>query len=339
MNRKVLIIGAAILIILLVLGSILIFRGCGSGKEDPGMRQKNNTLTLARDYMNRGEYQRALDLLDRLIIDFGEDSSIRELREEILAAMRQDTEASRLADREKQDELTRTLGELGQSIQQTASRPIQTTVIQQPPAKQDTSAENAARTREEQEKNRRVRELIDRGIREMAQSQFTNARKSFEAALDIKPDTAEAYAQMAESYFQEDNTNAPSLQKALENANKAVALDPNLWIPHNTLGKIFAETRNYPEAISEFNIAARLNPEDYLIPFELGKVQFRARMFPDAARSFERSTHLNARFDRGYFNLGVTLERTGDQAGALTAYRNAARVNPQYATAHFAVAE
>lgn len=79
MNKKTAIIaaGAAVLVIAAVLAFVVLKPQGGPSRE--------NTLLLARDYVDRGEYQRALDLLDRLLIEDAGDKDARTLRDEALA--------------------------------------------------------------------------------------------------------------------------------------------------------------------------------------------------------------------------------------------------------------
>jgi hypothetical protein len=62
---------------------------------------------------------------------------------------------SALADREAQQELAKTLGELGESIQESVNRPIQATVVQPPPPSAPPAESGASR--EERERAKKVR--------------------------------------------------------------------------------------------------------------------------------------------------------------------------------------
>ena len=157
----------------------------------------------------------------------------------------------------------------------------------------------------------------------MQSSNFRGARDNFTEAISLDPRAAEAYAQMGEAYFQEDDSNQINIREAVEYANKAVNYDDSLWIPHNTLGKIYVQTRNWNEAIKEFKEASRLNPEDANILYELGKVQYRAGQFNDAKISFEGVTHLDPGFSKAYYNLGVVYNKLGNARSALDAYKKA----------------
>ena len=76
-KKRILIIAAALGIVALAALALFLTTG-GAGRE------RTNMLTLAREYIERGDYDRALDLLDKLIIRDVQDSEARALRDEAL---------------------------------------------------------------------------------------------------------------------------------------------------------------------------------------------------------------------------------------------------------------
>ncbi|MDR1893084.1 MAG: tetratricopeptide repeat protein [Spirochaetales bacterium] len=179
----------------------------------------------------------------------------------------------------------------------------------------------------------------------LGQGNFAQARSSFDQAIALDAQSARAYAYKAESYFQENPENASALQQAVENANRAVQYDQNLWVPHNTLGKIYAQQRNWDQAITEFREAARLNPQDADVLFEMGKAQYRAGAFDAARQTFESSIYLNSGNSRALYNLGITYLRLANPPtrahlnSALSAQQRAVAVDPAYAEAQFALGD
>ncbi|MDR1212423.1 MAG: hypothetical protein LBK40_09360, partial [Spirochaetaceae bacterium] len=87
MNRKnlfILIGAGAAAAVLVVVCMVFFFRG-GSAENNGG---RANTLALAAEYIAQGEYQRALNLLDGLLIADANDTEARELRDRAIAAGR-----------------------------------------------------------------------------------------------------------------------------------------------------------------------------------------------------------------------------------------------------------
>jgi hypothetical protein len=52
-----------------------------TGKQDS---IRENTLRLAKSYMENGEYQRALDLVDKLLIENSDDMEAKQLQDKII---------------------------------------------------------------------------------------------------------------------------------------------------------------------------------------------------------------------------------------------------------------
>jgi tetratricopeptide (TPR) repeat protein len=86
-KRKLVIIIAGAVLVLAVAG-ILLFRKAGPALFNAGRGQtatvRENTLRLAESYLAAGDYQRALDLLDKLLIENPDDAAVRELHERVL---------------------------------------------------------------------------------------------------------------------------------------------------------------------------------------------------------------------------------------------------------------
>ena len=104
-KKKLFIIGGGALALALILGlAFFAFRGNGGGRRD-------NTLRLAGEYIEKGEYQRALDLLDRLLIDDPDDEAARALRDEAL-------EGKRLAELRRADGSALTAGDIARLLEE-----------------------------------------------------------------------------------------------------------------------------------------------------------------------------------------------------------------------------
>ena len=83
LNKKI-IIGAAAALLLLIGVAVFFLAGNNSDDKDSIDQRRQNTITLAMEYLERGDYQRALELLDSLLIDDPFDEIVRQLRDEVL---------------------------------------------------------------------------------------------------------------------------------------------------------------------------------------------------------------------------------------------------------------
>jgi Tfp pilus assembly protein PilF len=339
MDRRLLFIGAGILIVVIV-GIILIFTiPERSEPEEPIDQTRINTLTLAEEYLKDGEFQRALDLLDRLLIADSRDEEAKALRNAVIDAKRSyedsEKERSQQEQEELKDAITDSIKEAAPApapVPEPAPEPVEKPepVVQKEDPEVVAAREAAERRRlEEEQKANDVLNLIKSGIEAMEEERYIEARRNFTDALDLDEDSAEAYAQMGEAFFREDSESERNLQKAVEYSSKSIEKNQTYWLPHFTLGKIYESTKSWDNAAVEFAEAAKLNPERDDIWFELGKVQYRARQYAEAAQSFLTTTYLSPTSDKAYLNLGVTYERLGSLEDALTAYGAAFQANPE----------
>jgi hypothetical protein len=118
MDRKTVIIAGAVVLLFLIGGTaffILWPRGPSAAET-----ARRNTLVLAEDYLNNNEYQRALDLLDKILIQNASDADARDLKDKVLAR-KKDSEAGEKAEdiaalQAQKDALTKSLESLSKSV-------------------------------------------------------------------------------------------------------------------------------------------------------------------------------------------------------------------------------
>jgi TolB-like protein/Flp pilus assembly protein TadD len=104
---------------------------------------------------------------------------------------------------------------------------------------------------------------------------LAQARNLFQEAIALDPDLGPAYSAIAEAYYYEvvygfvqpQNDNR---ERAIDSAQKAVALDRDDAGAHCTLGRIRYLCRDYAAAISELELALDLNPSPALAHYGLG---------------------------------------------------------------------
>ncbi len=350
-KKKLIIAGAVILALLLAAGGTYI---AVSSAHSAKIREQINTLKLARGYMQSGEYTMALELVNKLLIDNADNEKALTLRDEIIRKKKAEEAAKAQEQLKAQKNLSQSLSKLGTDLQKTADTTAQkqeaarkkaelAKLDAQRKAAEERKKEEAKRlaqmSKAEKEKQAKVKALIDEGRQKMVEDQHVQARGFFDKALTLDPDSALAYAEKGESYFQEDENSQPNLNKAVEFAHKAIDKDKNLYLPYETLGKVYAKQNQWDNAIDAYKTASRLNPEDADLLFELGKAQYKAKRFDQARASFEACIHINPKHEKAYLNLGFTQRVLGSNVSAYRAFLNASRINPSNALAFFQMGE
>ena len=130
--------------------------------------------------------------------------------------------------------------------------------------------------------------------------------------------------------------------EALRHFDEAIRIRPSYTNAHIYLGLIEYEQRNYDEAVLHFNTAleyAAGHPSHADVLNDLGAVYYAQGRIEDAAGQYRKAVQLKPAYADGHFNLGHALERLGQHAGAMDAYKETLRLDPKHARARGALAE
>ena len=363
-QQRSLAVGALALLLVLGLGGALIARSRDT--NDPVA----NKLALAADYADNDEFQRALNLIDEVLIEDAQNETARDLRDRVLAAKQAADDAAADADAQRQRELAESLSGLdrpgsaeaearlqeAQARAREAELEIQRRLAQQ--AEQEAARREAEARRREAEREEQLARLsaeqrrateamqlaLNQAYRNLDDGDLIRARAKFDDVLEQRlEDTptedelhARSLAGLAQSFLAEDPTNPSNRQRALKLANEALDRD-DVWEAHYALGQIYAETERFDDAIDAFSAAARLEPDRVAILYELAQAQFRAREFRSARTSYEGVVRLDPFYRSAYHNLGITNLRLDDQSGALEAFRFSVQTKPNEDRSYFRI--
>jgi uncharacterized protein (DUF4415 family) len=237
-KTKIIIMGIILVLVLAVGGVFLFTRGA-----DPAAKERESILALARDYLNKAEYQRSLDLLEKLLIANPKDAEAAALMDEVFRAKKAMDEKIRQEELAAQEarsrELEKTLGSM-----KTPSGPSADDIARAM-EKERLKAQKEAREREEQERKaeeerlarlsaeqrarqEKIKGFIRQGDDAMKIPNYPLARTRYEDALDLDKKQAIPNARIAESYFRENPNNAASRKQALHYANEAIKIDADV---------------------------------------------------------------------------------------------------------------
>lgn len=103
------------------------------------------------------------------------------------------------------------------------------------------------------------------------QGNLVDALGNVERGLDLDPDSALIHAYYAEVLIDYD---IGSFEQAVEEAETAVRLDPNLMEAHRSLGYVWEMTGNYDLAYEAYQTALRINPNLSTLHLAVGNMYF-----------------------------------------------------------------
>ncbi|NNM54378.1 MAG: tetratricopeptide repeat protein [Spirochaetales bacterium] len=316
------------------------------GHNDTGTIRAN-TLKLAADYGSHGDYQRALDLLDQLLIKNASDQQAMALRDKLLAdqqtaeqnAKNQQMNALQSAN----SELRSSLNSLSQKFN-TPSSSFGGDSAAQEAAQRRAEAQKAEALRLEREKaqeahlsaaQRAKQKLIDQGIQLMNNGQYAQAREKFSQVLSQDPSNGEANIRLGENFFLENPGDPNARQKALDALSQGLSAAPRNAHGFAVRGDVYAESKNWPAAISDYQTSLRLDPNNSEVWYSLGKAYFISRRYQEAADAFKTSLRYDEKNPLTYNALGSSYAQLGNDHKAQEAFTRAVELKPGFALAHY----
>jgi tetratricopeptide (TPR) repeat protein len=172
--------------------------------------------------------------------------------------------------------------------------------------------------------------LLGKVLNEQDQPQA--AAQEFEKAIELRPNDAEAYLDLA--LTQRKLSGSADFMVALE---KAVELAPDNPTARYQLGKEYLSRGMVEKALEHLRKAAQLQPRDRAILYSLGRALLssgkgeEAKLVEEELKGILQSANelrVNTLEATRLNNEGVELEKTGNLAAALEKYRSALDLDP-----------
>jgi len=128
------------------------------------------------------------------------------------------------------------------------------------------------------------------------QKQYPEAEKEFQAELANDPAHAQATLYLGDTYLQ---LNKPEEARPL--LEKAVTLDPKLWLGNLDLGIIDSDAGRNEDALRELQAAAKLQDSDVNVHWRLARLYRTLGRKEDAKAEFEKASKLNKAADEDLY--------------------------------------
>jgi tetratricopeptide (TPR) repeat protein len=128
--------------------------------------------------------------------------------------------------------------------------------------------------------------------------------------------------------------NMGQLNKAIENFDKAIALNPNDYLAHSNRGAAFEKMGQLDKAIKSYDRAVTLNPNDFTAYYNRGITFERMGQLKKAIEDFEQAIALNPNNYMAHNNMGILYSRTGLYDRSIESFNHSLDLNPDYAIAY-----
>ena len=137
---------------------------------------------------------------------------------------------------------------------------------------------------------------FDQGLGYAKTGRTAEAAALFEKAVSLRPDFAEASAQLALAYEKLNRK-----EEAVRAAKRAVELKPGEAWTHRNLGEIYRRSERWDEAVA----------------------------------AYKKAVELKSDYPAAYNEMGFCYRKLKDPMNAIAAFKEAVRLKPDYAQAHF----
>jgi len=125
-----------------------------------------------------------------------------------------------------------------------------------------------------------------------------------------------------------------SLEKSMEMAKKALAMDESLPNAHGLLATLYIQKREYDKAIAEGERTVALNPGEAFGHYWYATSLIYAGRPEEAIPVFQKAIRLNPLISTIYIGFGTALRMTGRFEEAVSAYSKALQSTPDNIGAH-----
>jgi serine/threonine-protein kinase len=156
----------------------------------------------------------------------------------------------------------------------------------------------------------------------LATGKTNDAIVELRRALEIAPNSDEAYRRLASAYLAAGRGN-----EAVQMHLKAIEKNPYYWLNHNSLGATYYRLGEYDKAIEEFKKVIAIEPDNVNGYNDLGAMYLQTARYAEAADAFERALKLVPTADT-WSNLGVALAWQRKFTEALAAAQKAVELSP-----------
>lgn len=145
---------------------------------------------------------------------------------------------------------------------------------------------------EEKTKSERARELYNTGYLFTMLGRYREAIQLYEKSLEIEP-TAEAYTFLGWTL-----SHMGDLKRAIEEAEKAIRIDPDFGNPYNDIGVYLIELGREDEAIPYLEKAKRAKRYCcYQFPhFNMGRIYIKKKMYERARDEFKKALEIDPNY-------------------------------------------
>ena len=161
-----------------------------------------------------------------------------------------------------------------------------------------------------------------------ARGELPEAVACYRDALRLEPSSATARNSLAAVFILQDR-----LPEAIDELHQTLRIDPSYLNAHYNLAHALAASGDLDRAADEFIVCLKNNPDDAGAQSGLGTIYFKERKYGEALVHLREAASLSPDDADVQTNFGTVLALNGDLPGAVHAFEQALRIDPNHQTA------
>ncbi len=162
------------------------------------------------------------------------------------------------------------------------------------------------------------------------EDRIDEAMASYDKALKIKPDLAEAWVGLGNAFLKKGQVN-----DAIDCLQKGLALRPTYALAYNNLGNALLRKGQLNDALNQYQKALALQPRYSAAGINLGDVLFQKGEVDQAMAQFQNILAIEPDNAEAHNNLGNVFLEQGHIDEAVLEFQRALAAEPDYAGAHY----
>ncbi|GET40205.1 DUF5672 family protein [Microseira wollei] len=174
---------------------------------------------------------------------------------------------------------------------------------------------------------------LDSGIEYQKSGQLPEAQACYQQVLQWQPLRADAWHLLGLIAYQQEQ-----YETAIEQINRAIALNSSAPIFHNNLGSVYQKKQKLNEAISSHQKAIQLQPDYAEAHYNLGVAYQGENNLAAAIECYQKVLQLQPNYAQAYYNLGKVYEEQKEPQQAVNCYQKAIQFQADHVEAYFCLA-
>ena len=182
-------------------------------------------------------------------------------------------------------------------------------------------------------KNLSIKETFALAFQNHKKNKFKIAANFYNKILKVNPNHVESIFLLGSLFAETKN-----FYDAITLFNKTVQIQPNHESAYYNLGLVFKEIEQFEKSISCYQKAIQINHNYTEAHNNLGLVFVELREFQKASHCFQKAIKIDPNFFKAHNNLGNVKKELGETQEAFTCYEKVIQIRPDHANAYYNLA-